>query len=213
MPDPIEVPWLEEGQIQARAEAFLAEQQCSDVFPVPVELIVERQGIDIFPLVGLRQNYDIDGFTSADRKMIYVDEWSSKWLENRYRFTLAHELGHVILHGDLLDSHSSSVKSLEQWLHLRQSIDEASWRRFEWQANYFAGHLLVPSKALGQQYSRVLPGTRQRVEEALRQGFRKSAVIGPAWDSLVEEIASYFQVSEPVVRIRLAKEEFSPASL
>lgn len=77
MPDPIEVPWLEEGQIQARAEAFLAEQQCLDVFPVPVELIVERQGIDIFPLVGLRQNYDIDGFTSADRKMIYVDEWSS----------------------------------------------------------------------------------------------------------------------------------------
>ncbi len=86
------------NQIEQHAIDFLQAHDPDGTLPVPIELIVERMGIDIVPVPGLKRGYDLEGFTSCDRQAIYVDEQEPFNYETRYRFTLAHEVGHVILH-------------------------------------------------------------------------------------------------------------------
>ena len=54
-------------------------------------------GLEITPVRGLRQRFGIDGSVSLDLGEILVDEWLMERRQARYRFTLAHEIGHVVL--------------------------------------------------------------------------------------------------------------------
>ena len=68
---------------------------------------------------------------------------NSNGLENydRYRFTMAHELGHYILHAELFKNKGVvSVGESETTL----SIGDDGSRRLEYQANKFASCLLMP---------------------------------------------------------------------
>lgn len=65
----------------------------------------------------------------------------------RDRFTLAHELCHVLLkHGDLMRRESSDETDYE--LHLQRHGADANVPRMEWQANYMAACLLMPRRPL-----------------------------------------------------------------
>jgi len=61
--------------------------------------------VDIIPLPGLKEVYGFDGFTSADLKEISVDLFAYQHRPRRYRFTLAHEVGHIMLHTKLFREH------------------------------------------------------------------------------------------------------------
>jgi Zn-dependent peptidase ImmA (M78 family) len=62
---------------------------------------------------GLHTLIETDGFITSDLKEIYVDESVyTKW-PNRYRFTLAHEVGHAILHRDLF--RQRRFRSVREW--------------------------------------------------------------------------------------------------
>ena len=72
----------------------------------------------------------------------------------RWRFTLAHEIGHVLLHESILEN----IKYCE----LKEAIDEEcntfaisdkNLRRMEIQANMFAAQLLLPDHALKTEYA------------------------------------------------------------
>jgi Zn-dependent peptidase ImmA (M78 family) len=61
----------------------------------------------------------------------------------RQRFTLAHELGHLLLgHGAYMQSESVDEKDIESGDYTDLGVDDV--RRLEWQANYFASCLLLP---------------------------------------------------------------------
>ncbi|TYT27252.1 ImmA/IrrE family metallo-endopeptidase [Luteimonas viscosa] len=62
--------------------------------------------------------------------------------KGRDRFTLAHELGHLFLHND---------PALAR--NIRRSVDIEPFRSSEWQANSFAGSLLMPLTYLQQAAS------------------------------------------------------------
>jgi Zn-dependent peptidase ImmA (M78 family) len=65
---------------------------------------------------------------------------------HRSRFTLAHELGHLLLgHGAYLHAESVDDNDLEQCQVTY--LDDDDIRRLEWQANSFASCLLLPSNA------------------------------------------------------------------
>lgn len=68
---------------------------------------------------------------------LYVNENQSA---NRQRFTIAHELGHYILHRDFVQSHKVSV-------FYRKDFDNY-FDRIEEQANKFAATLLMPERAV-----------------------------------------------------------------
>ena len=72
--------------------------------------------------------------------------------EHRYRFTLAHEIGHAILHRKLLKGLISSADD-DDVLSLK---DCSKWeRKLEIQANLFASYLLVPEAPLYNLYMEV----------------------------------------------------------
>lgn len=104
--------------------------------------------------------------------------------EGRRRFTLAHEYGHYVLHKphflqqvlDLFDGESHKVVQLN-----REAGD--SRNKLEWQANAFAGQILMPTKLVEAQFS----SSRERMNTG----------------QLVQELAANANVSLASAEIRL----------
>jgi len=147
MANKIPVPHLNYEQIRAKADSFLAQHNPKKTIPVPIEEIVEFSlGLNIIPLPGLQKTYDTVAFISSDFKSIYVDKFVLENRERRYRFSLAHEVGHFWLHKDCLSAFT--FKSIEEWKRFECDIDDESYGWLEFQAYSFAGLVLIPKEAL-----------------------------------------------------------------
>ncbi|OGS76173.1 MAG: hypothetical protein A3D31_00950 [Candidatus Fluviicola riflensis] len=64
--------------------------------------------------------------------------------DSRFRFTLCHEIGHLILHGKLLKEKIDKREDLESSLSMEYNVSDKNTMRMEIQANQFANHLLIP---------------------------------------------------------------------
>ena len=122
----------------ARAEK-LAEQVLATadiaVAPVPIEDIVKLQGIDLhFPNLGP----DISGvlIRKPDATIIGVNRTHSK---NRQRFSIAHELGHVLLHKGEQVHYDAAFR-----INLRSGLSSQGTDVEEMEANTFAACVLMP---------------------------------------------------------------------
>jgi Zn-dependent peptidase ImmA (M78 family) len=126
--------------------------------PIPIEEILEFDlGLSVITLLGLMQKADIDAFLSNNLKSIYVDTdmyQNPKW-ERRLRFTYAHEIGHFILHKDIIKE--TKFADSNDWKKFRIEFpdDLLSW--FEYQAYEFAGRLLVPVDILSIKLEKLRP--------------------------------------------------------
>lgn len=137
--------------LRAIVEEFRQRYWPSGSIPVDVEFIVDvKLALDIVAVPHLYRAYGIDGFLSADRSTVYIDQAVQEHsILYRYRFTLAHELAHYHLHRALFDG--ASFESVEEWRHFLRSMPEESRSWYEWQGYAFAGLLLVPRDALAQK--------------------------------------------------------------
>lgn len=187
--------WLSKDAIRKEAEEFLAEFSDSSDVPVDIERIVDTNaGVDIVELDGIFAAYGIDGFLSSDTKTIYVDKYiaGGKPL-NRYRFTLAHEIGHWYLHQELYEA--AAYQNPEEFTRFRSGlgIDDVNW--YEWQAREFAGLVLVPPAAL-----------RRKVDEAINEGKGRGLepdLASEAYrDAVAEWVGRRLEVSADVIRFR-----------
>jgi len=125
-----------------------------DMIPVPINEIVEFDlKIDLEPQPGLRERCDIDGFLTSDLKSICVDNdcYFNERYDNRLRFTLAHEIGYLVLHREIIEQ--CSYETPEEWIRFRENLPEEDLSWFEFQAYEFAGRLLVPKKKLTEAIS------------------------------------------------------------
>ena len=110
------VPFLKYETILERACAFLREHNALDSIPVNIEAIVEFElGIGITTMPNLQRDFGTEGFTSSDFSTIYVDEGVFWDVPVRYRSTLAHEIGHLVLHQQLLAGVYGSGKTPVLW--------------------------------------------------------------------------------------------------
>jgi hypothetical protein len=149
------VPWVSDQSIEAEAETLFAlwQQEHGEVAdpPVPVDEMIELQ---------LKLRYEIDDlqtrFGHADvlgaiwfkDRVIRVDQ-SLDPVEHprmlgRYRFTLAHEIGHWQLHRKVFaadEAQMSLTTTADTPAFVCRSTDQA---REETQANMFAAFLLMP---------------------------------------------------------------------
>ena len=150
-----QIPFMSKSEIASKAEGLLNE--CWDgVFPIDIEKLCDYLKIAILPVAGLADNFRIDAFISTDFKTIYADAEKYRRENHRYRFSVAHELGHYILHREYF---SSRVWSFEEWKDLSGSGVN---RVAEFQANYFAGSLLAPEEALLAMLNAELGGSFAR---------------------------------------------------
>jgi Zn-dependent peptidase ImmA (M78 family) len=120
-----------------------------DVLPgaVPIEKIAKSFGISLkIDAV----DDDLSGFLYRDQKAKNVIIGANKSHHpNRQRFTIAHELGHYLLHeGELVHLDSDRGAFM---LNLRDSISSKGEDNDEREANLFAAELLMPEKFLKQE--------------------------------------------------------------
>lgn len=199
MNEEFQVPYLNYQQIVAKTQEFLKQHHPSGNIPIPIEEIVEHDlGINIVPLPGLHHTFGIDGFTSSDLKEISVDMAAFENWPNRVRFTLAHEVGHLVMHRELFQSHRFST--VVEWKGFIKDFPEKEYGYLETQANNFAGALLVPTEPLKSEYAKA----RKRVEG---MGISFDELSDEAWEFVCQGLGNIFDVSKDVVRIRLEKEK------
>lgn len=133
------IPFLDDSEIERIAETFLEENWEED-FPVDVDELCDRLSIGVIYIPGLKKLLGIDAFITGDFKTIYADEDCADITKNdcRYRFTIAHELGHKVLHAKYYPTGLTDMKTYNDFMSDFES------KRAELQANSFAGMILCP---------------------------------------------------------------------
>ena len=197
-----EPPVLSYHEVRTYAEEFLDEYHSDRSVPTPIEEIVEFDlDMDIIPILGLKAEVGVDAFLASDLHSISVDEDVMMHFKFRFRFSLAHELGHHWIHDDLYQS--LNVHTVTDWKWVQKEIGD-QYFFFEYQANSFAGLILVPPAALKARFTR-------RVEEAKAKGLRAADLPRhPLRQHLVRGLASEFEVSDQTMTIRLEKDGLLP---
>lgn len=122
-----------------KAEQMLKENFVNDP-PVDVYEIAKNEGLEI-EIKDFSDKFNhISGYIKPEIRTIFVN---SRDTENRRKFTIAHELGHWILHRDKLESEPEKYAILYR-IPLGRSQDDP----VEQEANCFAANLLVPEEML-----------------------------------------------------------------
>lgn len=171
--------------------------------PVDIERIADvRLALDIVPVPGLRRDRDIEAYLSADRKTIYVDENAGSGpVLSRYRFTIAHEIGHWYLHQDLYEAAVGADCDFADFIY---AIPEKDWSWYEWQARAFAGLVLVPRDPLALE-------VQAAVSHAKASGFASIDLgIEAHRGRVAERVSKEFQVSPEVILWRGGYDELWP---
>lgn len=149
--------WLRLEDIWDCAEDVRNRYWSSEKMPVDVEAIVEfRLKLDIEPENNLMQKTDMEAYLKSDLRGIVVDHdhYMNEKFANRMRFSFAHELGHFFLHKDFYAM--IVFESAEEWKDILLSLPDTEYRYFEYQANEFAGRLLVPREDLVREIDNAL---------------------------------------------------------
>jgi len=196
-------PFLPYPKIREIADSFLEKHHPSLKLPIPIEEIIEFQlKIDIVPMPGLKEllrddGHGILGFTTSNLKEIYVDQDVWKTRPTRYRYTLAHEVGHIIMHHELYKS--CHFKSIREWKKFINSVpsDQHGW--FEWQAYCFGGLVLVPAEELEKRVKKHLKAMHQEIKDQ----HIKIKDLEPIWDFVYDSVAKDFEVSCEVIQRRV----------
>lgn len=169
---------------EQRAERLLDEHSITRL-PVPVSRLAEELGASIVyqPFEG-----EVSGmlYREDDHSVIGVN---SAHAQNRQRFTMAHEIGHLVLH----EGRPVFVDTFGGRINLRDGTSDDQ----EIEANAFAAALLMPEAF---------------VQEAVRDVIIRRGSASPS--ELVNELAKKFRVSPQSMNYRLQNLGFiDPTSL
>ena len=107
--------------------------------PIPVIEIAESNGVDIVFAGFGDHNSVVAGLCDFENARLYVNKDD---IEVRQYFTIAHELGHWLLHRDIFMSYPERYPVLPRF----QNAEEHD--PLEQEANCFAANLLVPKRLL-----------------------------------------------------------------
>ena len=155
----VTVPWLSKETIaQMAAEVLLGyEDRTGKILapPIPVEDIIERYlDLDLH-YVDFYQKYGLDNVFGAlfvkNRTVAISASLAQDKNEGRLIFTCAHEVGHWCLHRRYVDV---AGRSLQEDSVVLCRTGKTRKLPVEWQADYFAGCLLMPEEMVRGAWSR-----------------------------------------------------------
>lgn len=212
----LDLPRLSSKNIERRAELLLRHFNADyfeSIQPTPLNEIVSflESSYDIKfvfdGILGFNQfNHRILGAFNPKKRIILVDG-ALKKDEAKFNFTLAHELGHLALHRNLKITYSeSNIKPIDEpvidnYSHHHKLETDQDW--MEWQANYYASCLLMPSSIF----------TKQLIIFQKYIGIAKVGTIfldnqecnRKDYNNLIFKLSEYFGVSWSAVEYRLNK--------
>lgn len=179
-----DIPTLEEI-----ATTFLKKYNDPEVFPVDIEFILEEQlGWNIVGWESLTENYyGIEAFLT-NGKTIYIDSYLMNHKERKYRFTLAEELSHFILHKDIY----AKCRSLEEHLEIYDNITTTEYWRMDRNAKYLASAILMPSASFEKQANLIYDKVDRKIYSTNEQILYKMTL----------QLSNDFNVNDIASRIR-----------
>lgn len=179
----LKVAYLSDEAIEKDAQALLAdyarERGAPIEPPIPIDDIIEKHlkiGLEFddthrlfgVPRSGNRSDPDILGAMFFDERRIVIDESldpdASPFMEGRYRYTAAHEVGHWRLHRGLLGKDPAQASLLEPIA--APSVICRMGRakeRIEFQADLYASCVLMPRNLVFAAWDVAFPDRKQRV--------------------------------------------------
>ena len=161
--------------IEQKAEELRQKVEC--IIPTPVESLVTMNGIVLKTDAEL--DGDVSGFSLSENGKKAISVRSSDSIL-RKRFTIAHELAHLLLHEDRTLNINTGSVILFRNQHSKTGED---WREIE--ANHFAACLLMPKSALVKELAAATHG-------------------GSVTENTIEHLALHFEVSVQAMSVRLA---------
>lgn len=209
MLDPREfrAPFIQIEDIRKAADDFRSQYWPQDSIPIDIFEILEfGLDLEIRTIINLREAGDVDALLLGDLTTIVVDQkdFLDDRAQNRLRFSVAHEIGHLVLHSNIFSEIQYS--SIEKWIAFFQAIPDDQYTWIEQHAYEFAGRLLVP---------------REKLVDKLNDAISKAESAGfDAWDSsgestreyIAHATAKFFGVSGQVIEKRFIKEKLWPPS-
>ena len=182
-------------EIRREASRFLTTHHPKAFIPTPIEEIVEFDlELNIIPIHGLQKAFDVESFSSSDLKSISIDKSVIENFKNRYRFSLAHEVGHRVLHRRVFSR--CNFGSISEWKNFIQDITEWEYGMLEYQAYCFAGLVLVPRDPLYEHF-------RRAKAKVNRAGISISKYPDESFNAIAHAVARAFEVSRAVVERRI----------
>lgn len=129
-------------RIEKITESILKDLNITKVENIKTEKIAKFLGID--DIQPEKLSHSISGFFVQENKKNYI-RYNKNEVEERQRFTIAHELGHFILHKN------KSLSVIKQGVLYRDDNSSSGEVKKEREANAFAAALLMPSKLIAKE--------------------------------------------------------------
>lgn len=206
-PQDFKCRWIEKEELWKITEDFRQTYWPEKDLPVNTEMIVEfGLRLDIDPKHGLFSTNDMDAYLRRDLTGIVVDHdfYMNDKFANRMRFSFAHELGHFVLHREIISA--IRFESVEEWKRFILGVPERDYGYFEWQANEFAGRLLVPRVELKKEIEKAYKAIRES-PDLIRYLERESDAVLSRVSPMLRKP---FGVSTDVIETRARREGLWP---
>jgi hypothetical protein len=195
-----DLPTFDDDELEERASRFLTERLPAGIpIPIPIEWLVESlPGVDFDCHPALRANHAVDGGVWAHPEtaglLVSVDEGimddDSRKGETHYRWTVAEQLAHLLIHRDAV----ARLHGPEEFLTFHNAILGTPPHR---NAQRLAGALLMPPQQLATEASKVY-------EQLVRVAGTDNA---PAIHKyLRHQLGDRFKVSERAMGYRLTQD-------
>lgn len=194
----LQVPYIPEAKINHLADSFRKKFSKSKV-PINIEEVIEVSlGIDVIPTPDLKSRCDTDALITSNWESIYVDK--KIYMDERYtcrmRFSLAHEIGHYILHRSIWEK--IKIGSIEQFYEFHGNFSPEQYGFLETQANKFAAAFLIPKDVLLQERDKQIAKFRESYPD-------QNIPVETMHPYLARPLADIFLVSPQTIEIALAK--------
>ncbi|MDP2873916.1 MAG: ImmA/IrrE family metallo-endopeptidase [bacterium] len=187
------VPIIRLEDVHQEARTFLRKYHPQDTLPIPIEDIVELQmNIGLSVVNGIKQLLDIDAFINQRFTEIVVDAFSFEKYPARTRFSIAHEIGHFILHREWYEH--NGPENIDNYLEFLDKMNDETYKRIERQANTFAGLVLIPTEHLTRLIKQRVGRLPNNEEPELLAG-------------VIQDLPTIFNVSEMPLLWRLQDEK------
>jgi Zn-dependent peptidase ImmA (M78 family) len=160
--------------------------------PIDIDLVAEKQSlIDCVGFIpSINSKFDVDAvlLSKLNGKFdILIDTYICRVRAN---FSVAHEIGHVVLHPKLY----SGCSTIDDSIALSKRIKK-SYKKIEREANYFAGAILIPRQTIFDD--------TQKIYKGILGGYAGDL----EWENIIPmlcaALANRYQVSVKTMQIRL----------
>lgn len=190
------VPIYENYQLEDLAKSFLADKYPSLQLPVDIDLLIVKEGFDIHPIPNMWSDCGVRALPVCYQGIpaICIDQEHLDRYAEISRFTLAEELGHLLLHKSAFQDCDSLEKSIERYLELPGELID----KMDKNARYLGAAILMPEIHVAKDFEDFIG----------RQNLSAFASVTEALEWMAGVLCKKYRVTEIALKHRLMAKAF-----